>query len=97
MIGAMQLMVLWALLLVGRSEHFGDGYQWGLAGGALWFAWQQWLIRDRDRTACLRPRDLHRHPAAVLLEPLRSGGDAKRYPSGWSGTRQLSTPAIEPR
>jgi 4-hydroxybenzoate polyprenyltransferase len=40
MVGAMQLMVLWALLLVGRSEHFGDGYRWGLVGGAVCFAWQ---------------------------------------------------------
>jgi 4-hydroxybenzoate polyprenyltransferase len=54
MVGAMQLMVLWALWLVGRSEHFGDGFRWGLAGGALCFAWQQWLIRDRDRAACLQ-------------------------------------------
>jgi 4-hydroxybenzoate polyprenyltransferase len=54
MIGAMQLMVLWALLLVGRSEQFGDGYRWGVAGGALCFAWQQWLIRHRDRAGCLQ-------------------------------------------
>jgi len=54
MIGAMQLMVLWALLLIGRSEHFGDGYRWGLIGGAVSFLWQQWLIRDRERAACLQ-------------------------------------------
>jgi len=54
MVGAMQLMVLWALVLVGRSLHFGDGYRWGLIGGALCFAWQQWLIRGRDRAACLQ-------------------------------------------
>jgi 4-hydroxybenzoate polyprenyltransferase len=54
LVGAMQLMVLWALLLVGRGLHFGDGYRWGLLGGALCFAWQQWLIRDRDRGACLQ-------------------------------------------
>ncbi len=29
MVGAMQLMVLWALLLVGRGLHFGDGYAGG--------------------------------------------------------------------
>ncbi len=54
MIAAMQLMVLWALLLVGRSEHFGVGYDWGLGAGALCFLWQQWLIRARDRDLCLR-------------------------------------------
>jgi 4-hydroxybenzoate polyprenyltransferase len=53
LIGAMQLMVLWALVLVGRDLQFGEPYRWGMAGGALCFAWQQWLIRDRDRDACL--------------------------------------------
>lgn len=53
MIGAMQLMVLLALWLVGRSLHFELPYECGLAVGALLFAWQQWLIRERARAACL--------------------------------------------
>ena len=54
MIGAMQLMVLLALWLVGRSLHFGLPYDCGLAVGALLFGWQQWLIRARSRAACLQ-------------------------------------------
>jgi 4-hydroxybenzoate polyprenyltransferase len=54
MIGAMQLMVLLALLLVGRSLKLGDAYHAGLAVGAGCFVRQQWLIRRRDREDCLR-------------------------------------------
>ncbi|HEX4024739.1 MAG TPA: 4-hydroxybenzoate octaprenyltransferase [Steroidobacteraceae bacterium] len=54
-IGAMQLMVLYTLLLIGRSLHFVDGgYRAGLIAGACLFAWQQWLIRRRDRAGCLQ-------------------------------------------
>lgn len=54
MIGAMQLMVLLALWLVGRSLHFELPYDCGLAVGALLFGAQQWLIRERSRAACLQ-------------------------------------------
>jgi len=53
MIGAMQCMMLLALLLLGRTLHFDVGYYGGLATGAALFIWQQWLIRGRDRAACL--------------------------------------------
>jgi len=53
MIGAMQAMVLYTLLLIGRDLHFGVGYHVGLIGGACCFLWQQWLIRHRERAACL--------------------------------------------
>lgn len=52
MIGAMQAMMLLALMLLGRSLHFDAWYYGGLAGGAALFLWQQWLIRDRDRAGC---------------------------------------------
>ncbi|MGH8232254.1 MAG: 4-hydroxybenzoate octaprenyltransferase [Steroidobacteraceae bacterium] len=54
MVGIMQLMVLFALLLVGRTQHFGDGYDAGLIAAGCCFLWQQWLIRNRDPDACLR-------------------------------------------
>jgi 4-hydroxybenzoate polyprenyltransferase len=54
MIAVMQLMVLYTLLLVGRDLHFGAGYHAGLIAGACLFLWQQWLIRRRERDACLR-------------------------------------------
>jgi 4-hydroxybenzoate polyprenyltransferase len=53
MIGAMQLMMLFALVLVGRTMHFGGPYRAGLIAGVLLFLWQQWLIRNRDGAACL--------------------------------------------
>ena len=54
MIGAMQLMVLYTLVLIGRELHFGTGYRIGLIAGGCCFAWQQWLIRKRAREACLQ-------------------------------------------
>jgi len=54
LIGAMQLIMLWALLLAGRSMQFGAWYQAGVLGAALLFAWQQWLIRRREPGGCLR-------------------------------------------
>jgi 4-hydroxybenzoate polyprenyltransferase len=54
MIGAMQLMVLLALLLIGRSLHFDLAYYCALTAGGCLFAWQQWLIRGRTGIGCLR-------------------------------------------
>jgi len=54
LIGVMQLMMLYALVLVGRGLHFGNWYQDGVIAAAVLFAWQQWLIRRRAPAACLR-------------------------------------------
>jgi 4-hydroxybenzoate polyprenyltransferase len=54
MIAAMQLMVLFALLLIGRTLGFGGGYDAGLIAGACCFLWQHWLIRARDPEGCLK-------------------------------------------
>jgi len=54
LIGVMQLMMLGALTLVGRSMHFGHWYQAGVGAAAVLFAWQQWLIRKREPAGCLR-------------------------------------------
>jgi 4-hydroxybenzoate polyprenyltransferase len=51
-IGGMQAMMLLSLTLLGRSLHFHPWYYAGLGVGALMFLWQQWLIRDRDRSGC---------------------------------------------
>jgi len=53
-IGILQLMMLLALVLMGRSLHFGNMYLCGLAAAAVLFAYQQWLIRAREPAACLR-------------------------------------------
>jgi 4-hydroxybenzoate polyprenyltransferase len=54
LIGVMQLMMLGALILVGRSMQFGHWYDGGVAAAGVLFAWQQWLIRKREPAGCLR-------------------------------------------
>jgi 4-hydroxybenzoate polyprenyltransferase len=54
LIGVMQLMMLGALVLVGRNMDFGKWYYAGVAGAAVLFLWQQWLIRRREPAGCLR-------------------------------------------
>jgi len=54
MIAAMQLMMLFALLLIGRTLKFGNAYAAGLIAGGACFLWQQWLIRHRDPEGCFK-------------------------------------------
>jgi 4-hydroxybenzoate polyprenyltransferase len=54
LIGVMQVMMVYALTLVGHNMEFGDWYYAGVAGAALLFVWQQWLIRRREPAGCLR-------------------------------------------
>jgi len=54
LIGVMQAMMLFALMLIGRTLKFGEWYLAGLVVVAVLFLYQQWLIRDRDPAACLR-------------------------------------------
>jgi 4-hydroxybenzoate polyprenyltransferase len=53
-IGAMQAMALFALLLVGNEAGLGSWYRAGLAAGAVIFAYEQWLIRRRDPARCFQ-------------------------------------------
>ena len=53
-IGVMQALVLAGLLALGLLRGLGAPYYAGLALGTLLFAWQQWLIRKRERDACFR-------------------------------------------
>jgi 4-hydroxybenzoate polyprenyltransferase len=52
-IGVMQLMVLLALYLVGKDAGLGFWYGLGLAGGGMFFLYQQILIRQRERDPCM--------------------------------------------
>ncbi|SHF29577.1 4-hydroxybenzoate polyprenyltransferase [Microbulbifer donghaiensis] len=54
MTGALQLLVLFALLLIGQRFELGAFFYSGLTVAAALFAYQQWLIRDREREACFR-------------------------------------------
>jgi 4-hydroxybenzoate polyprenyltransferase len=54
LIGVLQAMMLFALVLAGRDMSFGSWYYAGLVTAGVLFLYQQWLIRAREPTACLR-------------------------------------------
>jgi len=54
MIAALQIGALVCFALFGRAWGCGGGYWAGLIAMGFFFIWQQQLIRDRDRDACLR-------------------------------------------
>jgi 4-hydroxybenzoate polyprenyltransferase len=51
-IAVLQLLMLFTLYLAGTNMEYGYWYNLGLVGAAVFFAWQQWLIRDRRPAAC---------------------------------------------
>jgi 4-hydroxybenzoate polyprenyltransferase len=53
-IAVLQVMTLVALYLVGKMIRADGWYHAGLAAGALFFIYQLWLIRARDRDGCFR-------------------------------------------
>ena len=53
-IGMLQGLMLYALYLVGTNMEFGWWYNAGLVTAAIFFAYQQWLIRARKPEACFR-------------------------------------------
>jgi 4-hydroxybenzoate polyprenyltransferase len=53
-IAVLQGMTLLSLYLAGRILHMTRWYYVGLIAGAIFFAYQLWLIRNRDRDACFR-------------------------------------------
>ena len=53
-IGLMQAMTLFALLLVGLDMQLGLWYYLGLGSATLFSLYQQVLIRNREPQACLR-------------------------------------------
>lgn len=54
MIGALQVLLLVALWLIGRQAGLGDWYSGSLAVAAGLSAWQQYLIRARRPAECFR-------------------------------------------
>jgi len=54
MIGALQVMVLIALFMVGQRFHLGDVYLASLVIVLALFCYQQYLIRSRQREACFK-------------------------------------------
>jgi 4-hydroxybenzoate polyprenyltransferase len=50
----LQALMLYALYLAGKNMEFGYWYNLGLVGAGVFFAWQQWLIRDRKPEGCFK-------------------------------------------
>ena len=65
-IGLLQGLALFCLVLVGSRFELGLYYYLGLLGMLLGFAWQHWLIREREAQACLRAF-LSNHWAGLLV------------------------------
>ena len=53
-IAGMQVAVLVVLALVGRQAALGIIFDASLTGAGALFAYQQWLIRDRERASCFK-------------------------------------------
>jgi 4-hydroxybenzoate polyprenyltransferase len=53
-IGMLQALMLFALYLVGTNMEFGYWYNAGLVAAGVFFAWQQWLIRNRRPEGCFK-------------------------------------------
>jgi 4-hydroxybenzoate polyprenyltransferase len=53
-VAALQAMTLLAMGLVGRTLELGSWFAGGLVAASLFAAYEQWLIRDRDRGRCLQ-------------------------------------------
>jgi 4-hydroxybenzoate polyprenyltransferase len=53
-VGTMQAMMLFSLILVGRAMKFGNWFLMGVAAAAVFFLYQQWLIRNREPSRCFR-------------------------------------------
>ena len=53
-IALLQLLVVVSLLMIGSLEMLGGYYYVGVGGGACLFAYQQFLIRNREKQTCFR-------------------------------------------
>ncbi|MFK2856713.1 4-hydroxybenzoate octaprenyltransferase [Dyella humi] len=52
-IGVLMATMVIALVMIGTRAHLGWPYWLAVAVAASLFGWQQWLIRNRERDACL--------------------------------------------
>lgn len=65
-IGLLQIVMLALLAYVGMVAGRGAFYGLGLLGAAVLFVYQQWLIRDRERSACFKAF-LNNHYVGMLV------------------------------
>jgi 4-hydroxybenzoate polyprenyltransferase len=73
LIGVMQLMVLAGLGLIGRASALTWPFYLSLLVAALLFAWQQWLIRERDRDGCFKAFLNNNWVGLVVLAGIAAG------------------------
>lgn len=66
MVGVLQAMALFALVLVGQQLAFNWPYYVSLAISTGLFGYHQWLIRDREKQACFRAF-LHNHWVGAVI------------------------------
>lgn len=66
-IAIMQAMMLFALLLVGRIMNFGGWHLAGVATAAVFFLYQQWLIRNREPAKCFRAFTNNQYVGLVIF------------------------------
>jgi 4-hydroxybenzoate polyprenyltransferase len=66
-IGIMQAMMLFALILVGRTMKFGHWHLAGVGAAGLFFLYQQWLIRDREPAGCFRAFTNNQYVGLVIF------------------------------
>jgi 4-hydroxybenzoate polyprenyltransferase len=67
LIGVMQAMMLFALVLAGRSMKFGQWYDAGVIAAGWLFLYQQWLIRKREPAGCLKAFFNNQYVGAVIF------------------------------
>ncbi|MBV1789264.1 4-hydroxybenzoate octaprenyltransferase [Marinobacterium sp. D7] len=65
-IALLQICALLLLIAVGLLANLGLYFHLGLAGAAVLFVYQQWLIRERERMPCLKAF-LNNHWAELLV------------------------------
>jgi len=66
-VGIMQAMMIFALILVGRSMKFGNWYLAGVVAAGLFFLYQQWLIRNREPARCFRAFTNNQYVGLVIF------------------------------
>lgn len=52
--GLLQILMMFLLFLVGKNAGLGSYYHAGLLGALGFFAYQQWLIRKREKAPCFQ-------------------------------------------
>jgi len=65
-IGGLQILMLFALLLIGKMAELGGWYLASVAIAAILMAYHQWLARNRDQDGCFRAF-LHNHYIGMAI------------------------------